>query len=203
MVVERILGVAFAILLALELAVLVIVGALVAWLPYFLWQRSPWRAMVAVLGLGAVGVALWKSHRRSAAAWSQLLPASGPEISVSHIPITGPVGALYMLQFLVWVLLVPAVGLVYAALVAGALLLLPLIHYMNRPGRSPSAVGLGGLLGTLCGLAVATLVSMREFPLAGMFGIALVAGVVGAPVLIWLRSRQKHVSIAPYSQGHQ
>ena len=196
-VMEKLLGVAFAILLALELTLLVMAASLVVMLPYLLWQRSPWRAVLAVLGLAGVGIALWRSHRRVTV--SPPFPASGPEISISRIPITGAVGAIYMVQFLVWVLVEPAVGLVYAALIAGGLLLLPLILYVNRPGRSASAVSIGALLGALCGMALVSFVSLRELPIAGIFGVAVVAGVLAAPVLIWHRSQQKHVSIAPYS----
>ena len=197
---QRLLGVAFAILLAAELSLLVVVLGLLAVFPYLLWQRSPLRATLAVLGLAIVGVALWRAHHADTAASSQELPGH-PEISISHISISGAPGAIYMLQFLVWALVTPAVGFFDAALIAGALLLLPLIFYLNQPGRgSASAVGVGGVLGALCGLAVVAFVSFRELPLAGVFLIALAAGILGAPMLIWLRSRRRHVSIAPYSE---
>jgi hypothetical protein len=119
---------------------------------------------------------------------------------MSRIPITGLPGALYLGQFLIWALATPAVGVLYVALLAGALLLLPLVFYLNRPGRgSASAVSAAGVLGAVSGLAVVTLVSVREFPFAGLFGVALIAGVLGAPILVWLRSRRQRVSIAPYS----
>ena len=197
---QRLLGLAFAILLALELALLVVVVGVLALFPYLLWQRSPLRAVLAVPGLAVVAVALWRAHRADAAVSSQALPAH-PGISISHIPISGVPGAIYMLQFLVWALVTPAVGLFYAALIAGALFLLPLIFYLNRPGRgSASAVGTGAVLGALCGLAVVAFVSFREVPLTGVFAAALAAGVLGAPILIWVRSRRDHVSIAPYSE---
>jgi hypothetical protein len=107
-----------------------------------------------------------------------------------------------MLQFLVWFLVTPEVGLFYAALLAGGLLLLPLIFYLNRPGRgSATAVSIGSILGMVCGLAVVALASSREFPLARLFALSLAAGLLAAPVLIWRRSRQTHVSIAPYGES--
>jgi hypothetical protein len=76
---------------------------------------------------------------------------------------------------------------------------LPLVLYMNGRARGGlTAIGAGGLLGMLCGLAFVALASSREFPLAGLLFVALGSGVVGAPAVIWARSRQRHISIAPY-----
>ena len=194
----RLLGVAFAILIAVEIALLVIVTGLMAMLVELLWNRSPFMACTLVLILILAAVAFWRSRRNEAASAAGV--HSG--ISVSRIPITGAAGAIYMLQFLVWAVLEPAVGLFYAALIAGAVLLLPVAFYVNRRrvGGAGSA-GAGGLLGLLCGLAFFGLASSREIPLAKLFPIALAAGVVGAGVLVWSRSKGKHTpSIAPYGE---
>ena len=196
---QVLMAVAFAILLCFELALLVVALSLTLLFPYVLWQRSPLEGGIAAVGLVAVAVALWRSHRVARGEALQV----NPQISISHIPISGPVGAIYMLQFLVWVLVAPEIGLLYAALIGAAILLLPVVFYINKPGREPWATGVGGLLGMLCGLVVFTLVSVRQLPLARLFLVAIAAGVIAAPLLIWLRSRQGHVSIAPYSESGQ
>jgi hypothetical protein len=193
----RLLGLAFAALLVGELTLLAVVVGLLAYLPYLLWQSSPVRAVLALLGLACVIGALWRAHQAQARAASQRLPGP-PEISISRIPITGAPGALYMLQFLVWALVTPSVGFLYAALLAGALLVFPVVVFVNRPGRRRS-VG-GALLGALTGLAVVSFVSFREVPIMGVFGVALGTGLVAGPCLIWMRSRRSQVSIAPYTQ---
>ena len=196
---HRLLGVAFAILLALELAVLTTAVWLLLHSFPLLWASSPWRAVVAVLGLFVIGAVIWKTHR--AGAVSVEVPASGPQITFSRIPVTGVPGALFMLQFLVWALLIPAVGLFYTALLAGAFLLLPVIFFVNRPGQGgASAVGLGGLVGALAGIGAAAVIAFRQVPLAGLFLLAFIAGLAGAPVLIWLRSPPRHPSIAVYNR---
>ena len=200
---QRLLGLAFAFLLACEIGLLVVVGSGVAMLPYLLWKRSPVRAGLCVVFLVGVIIWLWKS-RHSEATLEPPTPATHPGISISRIPITGVPGTLYMLQFVVWVLVVPKVGLFFAALIGAALLLLPLGFYLHRPGRgSAASVSIASILGVLSGLAVAALVSAREFPAAGVFIVALVLGVLGAPALIWSRSRQEHTSIAPYRSPGQ
>ncbi len=194
----RLLGVAFAILLVAEVGLLAVGLAGVAVFPYLLWQRSPIRAVIAAAVIIGAAVVVWRVHRRQGG--DSRDARLSPEISISRIPISGLPGAIYMLQFLVWALVTPAVGLFYAALIAGALLLLPIIFHLNRPGRGgASAVGAGALLGGLSGLAVVALVSFHEVPLAAVFMIALGAGILGAPILIWMRGRRGHVSIAPYS----
>ena len=193
----RLLGLAFAVLVVGELTLLAVVVSLLAYLPYLLWRDSPLRAVFALLGLACVIGALWRAHRAQVQAAPQRLPGP-PEISISHIPITGAPGALYMLQFLVWALVTPSVGFLYAALLAGALLVLPVVVFANRPGRRRS-VG-GALLGALTGLAVVSFVSFREVPIMGIFGVALATGLVAGPCLIWVRSRRGQVSIAPYAQ---
>ena len=196
---QKLLGLVFAALLAAELALLVVVLGVIAMFPFLLWQRNPLSAFLAVLGSAVVAFALWRSYRADTAAASG--PPVHPGISLSRIPIAGVPGALYMLQFAVWVLVTPEVGLLYAALIAGGLLLVPLIAYANRPGRgSVPAASTGAVLGALSGLAVVAFVSVREVPLAFLFMVALAAGVLGAPIVIWLRGRQRGVSIAPYSQ---
>ncbi len=187
-----------ALLLALEVAVLVLVGGTALMFPYVLWQTSPFRAVLAVLGFAAVAAALWRSHRRESGVQPEHLPVN-PQISLSRIPMSGAAGAIYMLQFVVWALCAPAVGLFYAALIAGALLLLPLVFYLNRPGRRPWAAGMASVLGMLCGLWVASVASAREFPRARLLEVAVAGGVLAAPALVWLRSRRRHVSIAPYA----
>jgi uncharacterized membrane protein YqjE len=190
-------GVAFAILIALELSLLAVVIGLVAMFFPLLWERSPIKAAVACVLLAAGAVALWKSWRRPDATQ---LPPVHPGISVSHIPISGPVGAIYMVQFVVWAILAPAVGLFYAALLGGGLLLVPVAYFVNRPGRGGATrTGLGSLLGLVSGLLFIGVVSSRQVRLAGLFTTAVVAGVLGAVVLIWLRRKPQHPSIAPYT----
>ena len=195
---QKLLAIVFAVLLAMELALLVVVAGVVATFPVLMWERNPLSAILAVAGLVVVAVGLWRAHRTDTAV---TVPRVHPGISFSRIPISGVPGALFMLQFLVWVLVTPAVGLFYAALIGGGLLLVPLIAYANRPGRgSVPAASTGAVLGALCGLALVAYVSLREFPLAALFAVALAAGVLGAPILIWLRGRARRDSIAPYSQ---
>ena len=200
---EKLLAIAFAIILAGELALLGVgLVSLVAF-ACLLWSRSPWMAALAVLVGVAVAVWLWRSHRAPAPAPVQPSQVH-PGISISTIPITGAPGALYMLQFLVWLLVTPAVGILYAVLLGGALLVLPLVFFVNRPGRHGlSTVAVWGVVGMLCGLALVAVGSVREFPLAWVFGFGLCAGVIGAPILIWWRGRTRTPSIAPYSEGQR
>jgi hypothetical protein len=193
---RALLGVAFAILIALELAVLaIVIGALAVFFP-LLWERSPAKAGVAVVVILLAVVAVWNSFRRQDATQ---VPAVHRGISVSRIPISGPIGAIYMLQFVVWAILTPAVGFFYAALLGGGLLLVPVAYYLNRPGRHEAThLGIGGILGLVSGLLFVGAVASQQTRLASLFTIAVIAGVLGAVALIWLRRKPDHPSIAPY-----
>jgi hypothetical protein len=164
-----------------------------------MWQRSPLQGVLALLLFGAVGVGLVSSWRREARPADHGDVHPGP--SLSRIPITGSLGAVYMVQFVVWVLVAPQVGVFYAVLIGGGLLLLPVAYYMNRAPRHRTAgVALGGIAGVLCGLLLTSAALSRVVPLAGIFGVAVLAGVVGAGLLIVWRRREAHPSIAPYSK---
>ena len=183
---NALLAVAFAILLAIELIVVGIVTALVGMFVVELWKRAPWQAILAAFTLIGLLLWFWRARRR------EPLVSTGqvhPGILLQRIPMSGAAGAMYMLQFLVWALVTPRVGLLYAVLIGGGLLLVPVAHYVNRPGRGGLAsVGGGGLLGLLLGLAFFSVVSARQVPIMSIFGLAAVAGILGAALLIWRRS---------------
>jgi len=192
----RLLGLVFAVLLACEVALGVVVLALMTTVIGALWDRNPWFCGLVVGVIVLSTVAFWRS--RGARPNSEL-GSPHPGISISRIPITGGAGAVYMLQFVVWALFAPAVGLLYAALVAGGILLLPVVFYLNRRQVGGAVnVSAGAMLGLLCGLAFMGLALSRRFPFASFFSISVVAGVVAAGALIWHRRRSTHVSIAPF-----
>lgn len=190
---------AFALIMAGEIALLIVVGSLLALVPCLLWERSPLRAGFFVGVFVAALVLLWRLHR--AERLPAELPAGGPQITMSRIPISGTAGTVYMTQFLVWALLSPAVGLFYAFLLSGALLALPVIRYVHRPGRTGALPAVGAaLLGGACGAAVVAGVSLEQAPLGRILLAGVLGGAVAGPVLLWIRTRARpQVTIAPYA----
>jgi len=180
------LAVAFAILIAIELIVVGVVVALVGMFVVALWGRAPWAAILLASSLLGLLVWFWRAGRRDTPVSTGQVH---PSILMQRIPMSGAAGSMYMLQFLVWALVIPKVGLFYAVLIGGGLLLVPVAYYFNRPGRGGLAgVGGGALLGLLLGLAFFSVVSARQVPIMAIFGCAAVAGVLGAVLLIWRRS---------------
>jgi len=163
-----------------------------------MWQRSPVQGVLASLLFGAVGFGLVWSWRRERRAGDHGDVHPGP--SISRIPIMGSMGAVYMLQFVIWALVTPQVGLLYAVLIGGGVLLLPVAYYVNRASRhQATGVALWGVVGVLCGLLVVSAALSRAVPVAGLFGVSSVlAGLVGAGILILRRRRETHPSIAPF-----
>ncbi len=196
---RALLGVAFAILLALELGLLFVVVAVIANGAVIGWRDRPVTTVVLGLVLLLAGVGLWRSHRIGASAGPEPTGVH-PGINFSHVPTSGAAGAIFMLQFVIWFVAAPAVGLLYAVLIAGGVALLPVAWYLNRRRAGVARVGLGSILGVVAAALCASLVPFRHTPLAWILPIAVPAGVLGAGVLIWKRSNEKHPSIAPYQQ---
>ena len=80
---------------------------------------------------------------------------------MSRIPITGSIGAVYTLQFVIWALVTPQIGLFYAILSGGGLLLLPVAFYVNRASRRQAAVLLWAALSGWCAVL---LLSQQRYP---------------------------------------
>jgi hypothetical protein len=184
-------------LLVIELGLAALGLVLTAEFIRAMWQRSPIQGVLACLLFGAVGFGLLWSWRRERSAGDHGDVHPGP--SMSRIPITGSMGAVYMLQFVIWALVTPQVGPFYAVLIGGGVLLVPVAHYVNRASR-PQATGvaLWGVVGLLCGLLVVSAAVSRAVPVAGLFGVSVLAGLVGAGILSRRRRRETHPSIAPY-----
>jgi hypothetical protein len=193
--------VAFGLIMIGELFLLIVVGELLALVPYLLWQRSPFFAALVVLAFLSALSVLWRLHLTDRPAPEP--PSSGPQITMSRIPISGTAGTVYMTQFVVWALLSPAVGLFYAVLVSAAVLALPLIRYLHRPGHTGALAAAGAaVLGAACGALAVAGVTIEQAPLARILLVGVVGGVVAGPILLWLRSRpDREVSIAPYAHG--
>jgi hypothetical protein len=186
-------------LLVIELGLAALGLVLAAEFVRAMWHRSPLQGVLALLLFGAVILGLVWSWRREQRPADHGDVHPGP--SLSKIPITGSLGAVYMLQFVVWVLVAPQVGLFYAILIGGGLLLVPVAYYMNRaPRHRTTGVALGGIAGVVCGLLVTSAALSRKMPLASLFGVAVLAGIIGAGLLILRRRREAHPSIAPYSK---
>ncbi len=181
-------------LLVFELGLAALGVVLVGEFVRAMWLRSAWQGILASLLFVLVAVGLvraWR-HERLAASDNGVHP--GP--SMSRIPISGSIGAVYMLQFVIWVLVVPAVGLFYAVLIGGGLLLLPVAFYFNHAGgREASRAAVGGVVGLLCGLLVVSVAAARVLPTAGLFGIAVVGGIIGAAIMIRRGRRDSHPSL--------
>ncbi len=191
---EFLFSLAAACLLVIELGLGALGVLLAAEFIRAMWERSAIQGTLAFLLFVGVAFALVRSWRRERLAASDDGVHPGP--SMSRIPISGSMGAVYMLQSVIWVLVAPEVGLFYGALIGGGLLLLPVAYYVNRASRrQASHVAVGGLIGVLTGLLVASAVSSRQVPAAGLFGLAVLAGVVGGAFLIVRRRRQTHPSI--------
>jgi len=200
-VLDRLLTVAFAIVMAGQVALLVLAGVMVATLPVYLWQSSPWRAVLFTGGFLAALALLWLTHRRVSPTTAEET-SRRPEINASRIPMSGSAGAVYMLQFLVWAVLSPAIGLFFAVLVGGAVLLLPLVFHLNRPGGG-GVVGTlaGGAIGALCGLAALRGMALTSAPLTQVVIVSLCLGGLAGPLLVWHRSRREAPpSIKPYAR---
>jgi len=86
----RLLGLAFAIMVAIELGLAVVVAYLVAMLVETLWRRSPSVACALVVILLVAAIGFWRSRRGEAA--TSGIAGAHPGISVSRIPITGAAG---------------------------------------------------------------------------------------------------------------
>jgi hypothetical protein len=181
-------------LLVIELGLAALGVDLVAEFVQAMWLRSPLQGILAVLLFAVVAAGLVRAWRRerSSAATTEVHP--GP--SVSRIPITGSMGAVYMLQFVIWALVIPQVTLLYAVLLGGGVLLVPVAFYFNRPhGAAPGRVGVVAGMGAMCGLLVVSAVTAREVPSAALFGAAVLSGVAGAVLLIVRRRHEGHPSI--------
>ncbi len=197
---RALLGVAFAILLALELVVLFVVITVIANGAVVGWRERPVTTVVLGLVVLLAGMGLWRSHRIRASAGPERNEVH-PGINFSSVPTSGAAGAIFMLQFVIWFVAAPAVGALYAVLIAGGVVLLPVAWYVNRRRAGGVArVGLGSILGVVMAALCASLVPFRHTPLAWILPFAVPAGVLGAAVLIWKRSNEKHPSIAPYQQ---
>ncbi len=194
------LGVVFAILLALELSLVVAVVILLIDGAVVGWERSPVTTVLVGLALALAGVGLYRSARvRVAGSSGGTDVHSG--INFSRVPVSGAGGAIFMLQFVIWVVLAPEVGLLYAVLIAGGVALLPVAFYVNRRhGRGLASVGLGTVLGVVAALMWVSVASFRHTPLAWILPVAVPAGVLGAGLLVWKHSGDRHVSIAPYEK---
>jgi hypothetical protein len=118
-------------------------------------------------------------------------------ILVNKIPIEGIPGAIYMLQFLVWPIATPAVAGLYAALLAGGLLLAPAIHLVHRNEQRSLTSLRGGAMGFLAGLVF--LASFAE-PHFHFPEIVASFAVAGAGFAAWLARRPQlsPISIRPY-----
>ncbi len=186
---DALLAVAFGVLLAIELIAVAIVTGLVGMLIMLLWERSPWMGTGAAAGLVACLIWFWQNRRREVA---QAAPGQVHRgILLDRIPVSGAAGSMYMLQFLVWALASPVVGLGFAVLIAAGLLLVPVAHHYNRPRKDGLIrVGGAGALGAIFGLGFFLVASARQVPLTAMFGAATAAGTLGAAVLIWRRSKE-------------
>jgi len=191
---------AFALIMAGEIALLIVVGSLLALVPYLLWERSPLWAILVVAVFVATLLVLWLLHRAESPTVERV--SGGPQITLSRIPVSGTAGLVYMTQFLVWALLSPAVGVLYALLLSGALLARRVVRYMHRPGRPGYRAAAGAaLLGGFCGVAVAG-ASIEQAPLGRILLAGVLGGAVAAPILLWIRSRARPgVTIAPYANN--
>lgn len=196
---RALLSLVVALLLALELVLLFVVIILIANGAVVGWRQYPVTTAALAFVLVLSGAGLWRSHR--VAQPSRPEPtAVHPGINFSRLPTTGAGGSIFMLQFVIWLVVAPAVGLLYAILIAGGLALLPVAWYLNRRRGGVARVGLGSILGVVAAALWASIVPFRHTALASILPIAVPAGVLGAGILIWKRSRDEHPSIAPYQQ---
>jgi len=108
---NALLAVAFAILLAMELVVVGVVAALVGMLVVALWERAPWAAIAVACTLIGSLLWFWKARRQEAPVSTGQVH---PGILLQRIPMSGAAGSMYMVQFLVWALVIPRVALGYA-----------------------------------------------------------------------------------------
>jgi Ca2+/Na+ antiporter len=195
--IERLYALVFGMLVAVQAGIVIATTMLVVMFVGAMWERSPWRAVAAVVVLAVVIVGLFRAWRQETGAGVGIEPHPGP--SISRIPLSGSMGAVYLLQFLVWVLLIPGVGLFYLVLICGGVLLVPVVSYVNRSSRHRAGhVATGGVVTVIALLLLASIASARELPAAALFGVAVVGGVVAAAGLIMWRRRQGHPTIAPY-----
>ena len=196
-VIERLYALVFAMLVAVQAGIVIATSVLVVMFVGVTWERSPWRAVVAVTVLGVVIVGLFRAWRHETGAGVTSEPHPGP--SMSRIPLSGSMGAVYLLQFFVWALLIPGVGLFYLVLICGGVLLVPVVSYVNRSSRERAGhVAASGLVTLIALLLLVSVASARELPAAALFGVALVGGVITAAGLVIWRRRQGHPTIAPY-----
>jgi len=198
---ERLLGVVFAILIVIELALVALSMGLLGFFVQAMWHRNPWLTSLGVVLLLAGGFRVVSRRRAVPAPPPAELPPVHPGISIHHIPISGVPGAIYMVQFLVWALVAPAVGIFYAALIAGGLLLVPLAYVVNRPGTASRSILALGVLAFMLALGYVAHVSDEALPSGGLFGVSVVAGFVAAAVLVWWRSRARE-QLTLKSYGH-
>ncbi len=186
---DALLAVAFGVLLAIELIAVAIVTGLVGLLIVLLWERSPWIATAAAAGLIGCLIWFWRNRGREVAEAAPGQVHRG--ILLDRIPVSGAAGSMYMLQFLVWALASPVVGVGFAVLIAAGILLVPVAYHYNRPRKDGLVrVGGAGALGAIFGLGFFLVVSARQVPFAAMFGAATAAGTLGAVVLLWRRAKQ-------------
>jgi hypothetical protein len=195
--IEALYALAFAMLVAVQVGIVVATTGLVIMFVGILWERSPWRAVAAIILLAVVILSLVRAWRHETGANVSGEPHPGP--SISRIPLSGSMGAVYLLQFLIWALLIPGVGLFYLVLICGGVLLVPVVSYVNRSSRQRAGhVAAAGLLAVIACLLLASIASSRELPAGWLFGSALGGGVLTAAGLVIWRRRQTHPSIAPY-----
>ena len=194
-----VLNLLFGLLLALELVVLLVVTGVIVNGAVYGWRERPGTTAALALVLLLSGIGLWRSH--------VMTPASPPESSVMHpginfsrVPATGAGGAIFMLQFVVWLVVAPAVGVLYAVLIAGGLALVPVAWRLNRRRGGAAGVSGGAILGVVAAALCASIIPFRHTPLAWVLPFAVPAGVVGAGVLVWRRSSEERPSIAPYAK---
>jgi hypothetical protein len=193
---ERLFVTIFVILAAIQVGIAVATTVCVAMFIDLLWERSPVRAVIAIVGLIVVILGLVRSWRREGGGdHGDVHP--GP--SMSRIPLSGSMGGIYLLQFLVWALVIPGVGIFYLILLAGGLLFVPVVIYANRSSRRRAGqLASGGLAVVICALLAVSVAAARELALAGLFGMAVLGGVMAGAALVALRRRQKHPTIAQY-----
>jgi hypothetical protein len=196
---QVILSPVFALLVAFELVIVIVVVIVIANGAVVGWTESPGTTVALALVLLLSVVGLWRSHMAATANTAEPT-AVHPGINFSRVPTTGAGGAIFMLQFVVWLVVAPAVGVLYGILIAGGLALLPVAWYVNRRRSGVAKVGIGSVLGVLAAALYASIVPFRQTPLAWIVPVAVPAGVLGAGLLIWKRSGEKHPSIAPYRE---
>ena len=94
--IERLYALVFAMLVAVQAGIVIATTVLVFTLVGTVWERSHWRAVAAVVVLAVVIVSLFRAWRQETGVGVGIEPHPGP--SISRIPLSGSMGAVYLLH---------------------------------------------------------------------------------------------------------